>query len=117
MKELREKVDKYSREKLSEPLQPRPENEFNLVLVNVIMMLVLRNASRSGTISAMRSEYILEENIIHGKVNSNIVAIQFAPEEVLGARKGPGEREGLATILKILGRSHKNFHCQGIKYK
>ena len=68
--------------------------------------MILRNASRSGTITTMRTEYIDAENLTYA-LESDRVAIQFAPKSVINARKGPGERERLQKILTLLEKSHE----------
>ena len=35
----------------------------------------------------------------------------------MDAPKGPGERERLEEILKVLEQSHKSFFCDGIRYQ
>ena len=114
--ELKSAIMTYLHSKLNENVEELGANDFNTVIMNLVAMIILRNASRSGTITTMRTEYVEPENLTYAK-DIDRVAMQFAPKSVITARKGPGERERLQKILQMLKQSHKNFFCDGIRYQ
>ena len=116
IRQLLEQLQSYLDIKLQADTNELSEKDFQLVTVNQIAIIILRNASRSGTIITMRNEYINKQNLYISKSHDR-VAIESAPVSVTEARKRPGERKRLENILKILERSHQNFFCDGIRYQ
>ena len=114
--ELKNAVTSYLNNKLTDDVEELDTNEFTHVIMNLITMIILRNASRSGTITTMRTEYVEDQNLTYSQ-NTDRVAMEFAPKSVITARKGPGERERFKKILNLLQHSHKNFFCQGIRFQ
>ena len=97
--ELKNAVTSYLNNKLTDDVEELDKNEFTHVIMNLITMIILRNASRSGTITTMRTEYVEDQNLTYSQ-NTDRVAMEFAPKSVITARKGPGERERLKVVKK-----------------
>ena len=116
VKKLNNAVVAYLESKLKDEVQELDRKDFTLVIMNLVAMIIFRNASRSGTVTTIRTDYLDESNLIYSTA-ADRVAIQFAPKSVMSARKGPGERERLQKIVKLLEKSHKNFFCDGIRFQ
>ena len=85
--ELKNAIMTYLHSKLTENVEELEANDFNAVIMNLVAMIVLRNQSRSGTITTMRTEYIEPENLTYA-THIDRVAMQFAPKSVTNTRKG-----------------------------
>ena len=64
VKEFRKSILKYLWSTLQENVEQLDQETFRLVAMNLLFHLVLRNVSRSGTISAIMTEYVEDERLI-----------------------------------------------------
>ena len=65
----------YLKSKLTDETGDPETQDFILVIMNLVGMMTLRNASRSGTVTTMRTEYIDAENLtyaLESELQSNL---------------------------------------------
>ena len=70
--QFKEKIRLYLEVKLHPEAEDLSQKVFHLVNMNLIATIILQNASRSGTVSVMRSEYIDKENLFTDKVSTEL---------------------------------------------
>ena len=114
IKELSKRTLSWLQETLTPQTESLNQETFRKVLLNLMTLMLLRNAIRLGKTSLFRTE-----NLNHSNCSQSLgmFCLELAPEGLLSIRKGPGERKRLAEIKKLLMKTHKNFHCEGIKWQ
>ena len=109
---MRNRMLEYLEATLKEDTTELAEDDFRTVTLNLVGLMILRNNSRAGTVSLFRTEFL--ENYYYSE-SLQLYAIELAPKGLENIKKGPGERERIAALQKILEKTHKNFYCEGIK--
>ena len=114
IKELSKRTLSWLQETLTPQTDSLDQETFRKKLLNLMTLMLLRNATRLGTISLFRTEYL---NYSHYSQSLGMFCLELAPEGLQGIHKGPGERKRLAEMEKLLMKTHKNFYCEGIKWQ
>ena len=114
IKELSKRTLSWLQETLTPHTESLNQEAFRKVLLNWMTLMLLRNATRLGTISLFRTEYL---NHSHYSQSLGMFCLELAPEGLQSIRKVPGERKRLVEMEKLLMKTHKKFYCEGIKWQ